>query len=252
MGDVVLYEVRDGAARITLNQPDKRNALSDVLVQGLLDGLARALDETAARAIVITGNGSAFCAGADLKNGGIQASDGETPFVTLMKNIWNAPKPVIARVNGPAFGGGVGLAAACDIAIAADSAVFSFSEVRIGVVPAMISVVVLPKLGIQNAMYLFLTGERFSATRAVELGLLHRAVPADQLDAAVTSVVDMLRLGGPNAVAAAKQLIRRVPAMSMDDAFRYTQGIIAPMFASDEAAEGMGAFVQKRKPRWAE
>ncbi len=252
MDDIVLHELRNGAAWLTLNQPEKRNALSNGLVQGILAGVDRAIADPSVRAIVITGNGPAFCAGADLKSGGIQASDGETPFVTLMKRIWNAPKPVIARINGPAFGGGVGLAAACDIAVAADSAVFSFSEVRIGVIPAMISVVVLPKLGIQNTMWLFLTGERFNAARAVDLGLIHRSVPADQLDAAVDDVIAMLRLGGPKALRAAKELIRRVPAMSMDDAFRYTQQIIAPLFASDEAAEGMGAFVQKRKPKWAE
>ena len=114
------------------------------------------------RAIVITGAGTAFCAGADLKSGGVAASASENPFVTVMKTIWEAPKPVIGRINGHAFGGGVGLAAACDLTVAADTAMFSFSEVRVGVIPAMISVVVLPKLGIQNTMWLFLTGERFA------------------------------------------------------------------------------------------
>ena len=252
MSEATLYEMRHGAAWLTLNQPEKRNALSDDLVAGLLSGLRRAIDEPSVRAIVITGAGSAFCAGADLKSGGVRAAADENPFVTVMKTIWESPKPVLARINGAAFGGGVGLAAACDIAIAAESAAFSFSEVRVGVIPAMISVVVIPKLGIQNTMWLFLTGERFDAQRAVDLGLIHRAVPAEQLDAAVADVLGMIRLGGPNAIREAKQLIRRVPELSMDEAFRYTSEKIGALFASDEAAEGMMAFVQKRKPKWAE
>jgi len=245
-----LYEVRRAVAWITLNQPERRNALSDELVTALLANLRGALDDPAVRSIVITGAGTAFCAGADLKGGGIRASEEETPFVTALKTIWHAPKPVIACVNGPAFGGGVGLAAACDLTIAADSAVFSFSEVRIGVVPAMISVVVLPKLGIQNAMWLFLTGERFDARRAVEIGLIHRAVAATELVATVDQVNDMIRLGGPNAIREAKQLIRQVPKMSMEEAFVHTQGVITKLFSAEEAAEGMQAFVEKRKPSW--
>lgn len=252
MSEAVLYDLRRDAAWLTLNQPEKRNALSDEVVATLLQHLQQANADPQVRTIVITGAGSAFCAGADLKSGGMRASDSENPFVTVMKTIWNGPKPVIARINGPAFGGGVGLAAACDIAVAADSVAFSFSEVRIGVIPAMISVVVLPKLGPQQTMYLFLTGERFSAQRAVDLGLIHRSVPADQLDAAIDDITGMIRLGGPNAVRAAKDLIRKVPAMSMDDAFRWTSEIISGLFASPEATEGMSAFVQKRKPSWAE
>lgn len=253
MADHILYDVRGGAAWITLNRPEARNALSDPLVVELGAALRRALDDPTVRVIVLTGNGPAFCAGADLKSGGMKsADDGEqNPFVAVLTTIWDASKPVVARVNGHAFGGGVGLVAACDIAIAADSAMFSFSEVRIGVIPAMISVVVLPKLGIQNTMWLFLTGERFAATRAVEVGLLHRSVPADALDAAVDDVAAMIRLGGPNAIREAKHLVRRIPGMPMDAAFRYTSDKIAELFASEEAAEGMSAFVEKRKPRWA-
>ena len=252
MSDATLYELRHHAAWITLNQPEKRNALSDDIVAGLLGHLQAAVADARVRAIVITGAGTAFCAGADLKSGGVAASQVENPFVSVMKTIWDAPKPVIGRINGHAFGGGVGLAAACDLTVAADTAMFSFSEVRVGVIPAMISVVVLPKLGIQNAMWLFLTGERFAAPRAVELGLIHRAVPAAELDTAVEEILAMVRLGGPNAIREAKQLVRRVPALSMDDGFRYTTKKIGELFASEEAAEGMQAFLQKRKPRWAE
>jgi methylglutaconyl-CoA hydratase len=252
MSEPVLYDLRRDSAWITLNQPEKRNALSDAIVGGLLGHLQMAIADAHARAIVITGAGTAFCAGADLRSGGVAAGQGENPFVTVMKTIWEAPKPVIGRINGHAFGGGVGLAAACDLTIAADTAMFSFSEVRVGVIPAMISVVVLPKLGIQNAMWLFLTGERFAAPRAVELGLIHRAVSADQLDSAVEEALAMVRLGGPNAIREAKQLVRRVPTVSMDEGFRYTSKKIGELFASAEAAEGMQAFLEKRKPRWAE
>lgn len=250
MTDATLYELRGDAAWITLNQPERRNALSDEIVAGLGNHLRTATDDPQVRCIIITGAGPAFCAGADLKSGGIKAGE-ENPFVGVMTAIWDAPKPVIGRINGHAFGGGVGLAAACDLTVAADTAMFSFSEVRVGVIPAMISVVVLPKLGIQNAMWLFLTGERFNAQRAAELGLIHRAVPAVDLDSAVNDVIGMIRLGGPNAVREAKQLVRRIPLMSMDEGFRYTTKKIGELFASEEAAEGMRAFAEKRKPKWA-
>jgi methylglutaconyl-CoA hydratase len=159
---------------------------------------------------------------------------------------------VIGRINGHAFGGGLGLTAACDLTLAADNATFAFSEVRVGVIPAIISVLCIPKLGIQNAMWLFLTGERISAARAVEVGLVHRAVPAAELDRAVDEVIGLVRLGGPNALREAKRLIRRVPTLSLDEGFRETTATSLALFASDEAAEGMGAFVQKRKPSWAE
>jgi len=251
MAEPTLYEIRNHAAWITLNQPERRNALTEALVRSLLDNLRAAITDAGVRAVVITGAGPAFCAGADLKSGGVSAGDGEQPFVTVMKTIWEAPKPVIGRINGHAFGGGIGLAAACDLTIAADAAAFSFSEVRVGVIPAMISVIVLPKLGIQNTMWLFLTGERFSAARAVQLGLIHRAVPAADLDAAVDEAIGMVSLGGPNAIREAKQLVRRVPQLSMDEAFRYTTAKITELFASPEAAEGMQAFMEKRRPKWA-
>ena len=250
MTDATLYELRGDAAWITLNQPERRNALSDDIVAGLAGHLRTALDDGHVRCIVVTGAGPAFCAGADLKSGGMKTA-GDNPFVGVMKTIWDSPKPVIGRINGHAFGGGVGLAAACDLTVAADSAMFSFSEVRVGVIPAMISVVVLPKLGIQNAMWLFLTGERFSAQRAAELGLIHRAVPAVDLDSAINDVIGMIHLAGPNAVREAKQLVRRIPLMSMDEGFRYTTKKIGELFASEEAAEGMRAFAEKRKPKWA-
>lgn len=247
----VLYEVSKGAAWITLNRPERRNALSDDLVEQLRTLLERAMGAAAVRSIVLTGNGPAFCAGADLKKGGGNAvAAGPNPFVEVLKLISSGPKPVIAAVNGMAFGGGVGLIAAADIAIAASDAVFSFSEVRIGVIPAMISVVVLPALGRRRTMQLFLTGERFDATRAAEYGLVHEAVPATELRAAVERVVEAIGKGGPNAIRETKNLVQTVPTMATDDAYAWTQKKIAELFASEEAREGMTAFAEKRPPSW--
>lgn len=253
MTTATLYEVRDGAAWITLNQPERRNAVGDVMVAELLAHVDAALADPGVRMLVLTGNGPAFCAGADLKAGGMRpADDGtEPPFVRLLKALWHAPKPVIGRINGHAFGGGLGLVAACDLVVASSAAKFSFSEVRIGVIPAMISVVVLPKIGIHEAMWLFLTGETFDGEHAREIGLVHRVAASEELDTAVRRVIDMVRLGGPNAVAAAKQLVRRVPTMTMDEGLRWTAGVIGGLFASEEAAEGMRAFAEKRPPAWA-
>ena len=254
MSTVTRYEIRERAAWITLDSPANRNALSAPLVAELGAHLRAAFSADAVRAIVLTGAGPAFCAGADLKNRGdaVAAGGGPNPFVEILRLMWDGPKPVVVAVNGHAFGGGVGLVAAADIAIAVEGATFSFSEVRVGVIPAMISVVVLPKIGTNAAMRLFLTGARFDAREAAGYGLVHRVVPADGLVAAAEEQVRTLALGGPIAVAEAKRLIRTVSRLPMDEAFAYAEAKIAALFASEEAAEGMMAFAQKRKPRWAE
>jgi len=249
-----LYELRGRAAWITLNAPQNRNALSADMIAELGGHLRAAVDDDAVRAIVLTGNGPVFCAGADLKGGGaaVAPGSGRNPFVEILRLIWEGPKPVIAAVNGHAYGGGVGLIAAADIAIAVDSAKFAFSEVRVGVIPAMISVVVLPKIGIHHGMRLFLTGETFTAPRALGFNLLHRVVPEAELVSEVEKDIAAIALGGPQAVRAAKQLVRTIPRLSLDEGFAYTEKKIAELFASDEAAEGMSAFAGKRRPKWAE
>ena len=251
----VHYERRGRAAWITLDSPANRNALSAPLVRELGEHLKAAIADPEVRVMVVTGNGPAFCAGADLKSRGDAVTSegvGKNPFVEILQLLWDGPKPVIAAVNGHAFGGGVGLVAAADIAIGVTSAKFSFSEVRLGLIPAMISVVVLPKLGVQRTMRLFLTGERFDGAKAAEYGLLHRVVGPEELERAVQEEVAAIALGGPEAIAEAKRLIRTVARLPMDEAFAYAEERIATLFASAEAAEGMAAFVEKRKPRWAE
>src|SRR5262249_58714299 len=153
--------------------------------------------------------------------------------------IREAPNPVIGRVNGHAFGGGIGLVAACDLVVASDAATFAFSEVRIGVVPAMISVLCVPKIGAHQAKWLFLTGERFSAERACELGLVHRAVPASELDTAMDDLLAMLRLGGPIAPRKAKELVQRIPQLSMDEGFPRTPQLVAEPVTPPEGGRGM-------------
>jgi len=251
---VTKYERRGDAAWIALDSPANRNALSSELVGELAAHLDAAMDDVAVRCVVLTGRGSVFCSGADLKNRGASIGAGEggpSPFVAVLERIWNGPKPVIAAVNGHAFGGGIGLVAACDIALAVETAKFAFSEVRVGVVPATISVLVIPKLGVHQSMRLFLTGERFEAPQALAYGLLHRVVAPGDLERAAQDEIDAIALGGPEAIRAAKQLVRTVPRLSMDEAFRHTEALIADLFASEEAAEGAAAFAEKRPPRWA-
>jgi methylglutaconyl-CoA hydratase len=247
-----LYEVRNGAAWITMNRPENRNALSAELITEIHDHIDVANADDRARCIVITGNGPAFCAGADLKGtpGRMMTGGRAISYPELLTAIQDNPKPVIAAVNGAAFAGGLGLVGAADIAIAADHVQFSFSEVRIGVIPAVISVVCLPKLGRHHGMKLFLTGERFTADQAVGMGFVHRAVPADALRAAVQEEIDMIRQGGPIAVIECKKLVRRVPQLSREEAFAETAAWSARMFASAEGAEGMAAFREKRKAAW--
>ena len=247
-----LYEITGGAAWITLNRPENRNALSADLVNELHDHLIAANQDEAVRCIVITGGGTAFCAGADLKNppGTPGQSGRATSLPEVLKTMLDSAKPVIAAVNGPAFAGGLGLVGAADIVVTVEDAPYSFSEVRIGVIPAVISVVCLPKLGTHHAMKLFLTGERFTGKQAVEFGLAHRAVLADQLRAAVQEEIDMINLGGPIAVAECKRLVRRISALSVESGFDEASPWSVRMFQSPEGQEGMAAFREKRKPAW--
>ncbi|PZR78915.1 MAG: enoyl-CoA hydratase, partial [Candidatus Aeolococcus gillhamiae] len=196
----------------------------------------------------------AFCAGADLKaaRGGMDHDRGMgLDLPALLTKVADSPKPVIARIAGHCMGGGVGLAAACDLSVAADDVRFGFTEVRIGVAPAIISVVCLAKLRRGDAMELFLTGERVSAARAAEVGLINRAVPRPSLAAEVSRIAGAVMAGGPGALGAAKRLVNEVPSMPTTEAFRYTAALSAELFGSAEASEGMAAFREKRPADWA-
>ena len=257
MDTATTLTISGGVARITLNRPDNRNALSRELVTSLWEHMDAALDEPAVRVIVLTGAGTTFCAGADLKEQRAPATGGEAPPPTpglpaLMTRVKESPKPVVGRINGHALAGGLGLAASCDLSIAAASATLGFTEVRIGVAPAIISVVCLPKMRPADATELFLTGERIPAARAAEVGLINRAVPDDELDAAVDELVGKLLLGGPIALGKCKELLWRVPVMEPAAAFEWAADFSATLFRSEEGQEGLRAFAERRKPHWVE
>lgn len=247
-----LYEVRGTAAWITLNRPEKRNALSGTLVREAFEHLAAAEGDERVRCIVLTGAGRAFCSGMDLESppGHVAPGERPVPFDALVRAMQESAKPVIAAVNGPAFAGGLGLVGASDIVVSAESAVFSFSEVRLGLVPAIISVVCVPKLGVHHAMRLFLTGERFDAAAALRYGLVHRSVAADELNAAVGEETDAIARGGPNAVTECKRLVQAQTGGIRREDFRRMAEWSERMFRSEEGREGMAAFLEKRKPRW--
>jgi methylglutaconyl-CoA hydratase len=251
--ELVHLDVADGVATITLDSPANRNALSAQLRRELSAHLDAALADDAARVVVLTHTGRVFCAGMDLKESRDAGADqqGVMEFPRILETLWNSPKPVVARLTGPARAGGVGLVAACDIAVTAQDATFAFSEVRIGVVPAIISVTVLPRLVPRAAHELFLTGETFDGTRAAQIGLVNSAVPAEELDAEVTRYVEALRLGAPGALAATKQMLRRERPATMAADFAAMLDLSARFFAGEEGQEGMRAFAEKRPPSWA-
>ena len=251
--DVVRSELSGGILTVTLADLENRNALGAAVIDGLHDALERANADPGIRALVVTNDGNTFCAGANLKQQS-GAEPGERPKVglaELLAEIQRSPTPVVGKIRGHVVGGGNGLAAALDIAIAADDVKFGFTEVRLGVAPAIISVVCLPKMRHGEALEAFLRGNRFSAARAAELGLISRAVPTAELDAAVDEVNADLRLGGPLALAEAKRLVYEVPAREQADAFAWAAELSARLFRSQEAAAGMKAFLKREKPPWA-
>jgi methylglutaconyl-CoA hydratase len=253
--DAVLLDVADGVATITLNRPEQKNRLDPASMMSLVEMIGRATDDDAVRSVVITGTGNTFCAGADLLAAVNADADGFTGtgpelLVRVLTSMLDCPKPIIAKVQGHVAGGGNGLVAACDLAVASADARFAFSEVRVGVAPSVISVVCLAVMHRRDAQELLLTGERVDADRVLRAGLLTSVVPADGLDAAVAALTEQIRAGGPEAMANTKELLRRVPTMERTEAFTWTAEKSAGLFSSDEAREGMTAFLQKRKPSW--
>lgn len=247
-----------GVATIRMNRPEKHNAFDDVLIAELTDAFRRAGNDGTARVVVLESTGPSFSAGADL--GWMKRMAGEPreanerdsmALADLMSAIDLCPKPVLGLVQGAAFGGGVGLAACCDIVIASEAASFSLSEVRLGLIPAVISPYVAAAIGARACRRYFLTAERFEAATARELGLVHEVVPAAELDAARDKMVGHLLKGGPVALRAAKDLVARVTNAKIDNALlQDTARRIADQRASDEGKEGVAAFLEKRKPNW--
>jgi methylglutaconyl-CoA hydratase len=250
-------DARDGAARVTLNRPDVRNALDAATLHDLEEAFALLARDASVRVVVLEGAGKAFCAGADvswMKASLALSADENRRDAQALADVLTAldtfPAPVIGRVHGAAMGGGSGLVAACDLVVASEDAKFSFSEVKLGIVPGVISAFVVPKIGASQARRYFLTAEAFPAARAREIGLVHEVVPAERLEAVVHEWTTAICNNGPKAVAAAKQLIRQVAGMGRMDALALGVDTIARLRQTDEAQEGLRAFLEKRPPSW--
>lgn len=252
--------VENRVAQIALDRPDVHNAFDDELIARLTAALQAIDGDADVRAVVLTGNGASFSAGADLNwmRRMARASERENRedserLAALMRTLNFLSKPTIARVNGAAYGGGVGLIACCDIAIAADTAKFGLTEVKLGLVPAVISPYVIAAIGARHARRLFVTGEVFDAGEAVRIGLLHRCVPAAQLDAAVEETLALLAKGGPSAQTEAKRLALRISGLTRESAEAVDVNnavLIARLRVSAEGQEGLAAFLDKRRPNW--
>jgi methylglutaconyl-CoA hydratase len=249
----VRSDTTGGVATITMDSPHNRNALSSALIDGMLDALAAAAADDAVRVIVLTHTGTVFCSGADLKEtaaalgGGTGIPAGR--MGELLAAVWESPKPVVARVGGAARAGGLGLVAAADVAVCSIEATFAFTEVRLGVIPAVISATVLPRLAPRAAAELFLTGDTFDGARAAQVGLVTSAVAPEELDAAVERYVRSLVLGAPAALAATKRLLR--PAEPpIAEQLTALSALSVGFFGSAEGREGMAAFAERRAPAW--
>jgi methylglutaconyl-CoA hydratase len=243
--------------RLTLNRPEVRNAFDEQLIAALTSAAAEAADDHTLRAVVLAGSGKTFCAGADIgwMSKAIaytqreNLSDAED-LSRMLERLDTLALPLVGRIHGAALGGGVGLAAVCDIVIAAEDAVFALSEVKLGIVPAVVAPYVLRKIGVSAARELFLTGARFSAARAKEIGLVHEVVPAGDLDAAIGRRLTEILSAGPKAVGIAKALIREIAGANPRDVIGLTTNTIASQRVSEEGQEGLRAFLEKRKPHW--
>jgi enoyl-CoA hydratase/carnithine racemase len=248
-GALVRRADRFGSAVLTLDSPANRNALSRALIADLRRHLADVAADEAVRALVITASGGTFCSGADLKDPPVQRGGGS--FAELLQTLWDFPKPVVAAVNGHVRAGGLGLVAAADVVLCVETATFAFTEVRIGVVPAVIAVLCQRKMTAAAAARYFLTGESFDARAAVAAGLVSEVVAADSLTPALDRLLGELRRCEPEALRVTRDLMRRLPGLDVDDGFEQAAAVSEAMFASAAAAEGIAAFREKRVPEWA-
>jgi len=262
--EMLKVAIEGKVVRITLNRPEVHNAFNEVVIAELTEAF-RGLSEQASagvdglRVVILTGEGKSFCAGADLNWMKKMASysyeeniDDALALADLMYTIYNCPLPTIARVNGSAFGGGVGLASACDIVVASSKARFSLSEVKLGLVPACIAPYVIERVGPRNAREYFLTGQRVGAETALKIGVANRVAPPEKLDEVVAEYVQHLLSSSPQALRWAKDLVSKTPKMKLEECRRFNAEMIANLRVSDEGQEGIKAFFEKRKPSWNE
>lgn len=258
MSNPVLQRLTNGSvAEVRLNRPDVRNAFNAELIAALTAEFKALGEDESVRAIILSGEGKVFCGGADISwmRASLDLSyDENVADAQAMSDMFRAidrcPKPVIGRIHGAALGGGAGLAAVCDTVIASSDAVFGFTEVKLGIIPAVISPFVLAKIGVSHARALFLSGERFDAKRAHHIGLVHEVVVADTLDVCIERVVNEILSAGPEAVAAAKSLVSVVREASYAESRDLTAEAIAKQRTSPEGQEGLRAFLERRKASW--
>ena len=256
--DKLKVEISGGVARLILAQPEKHNAFDDTIIAAVTQALQRVGGDPAVRVVVLAGEGKSFSAGADLDWMRRMADYGDAEnladaraLAVMLRTLNELPKPTIARVQGATFGGGVGLVACCDIAVASQAAIFCLSEARLGLTPSTISPYVVAAMGAHNARRYFLTAERFDAAAAERIGLVHMVTAADQLDGTVDGLIAALLQNGPMAIAECKSLIRRVANGPADDAMiEDTAQHIARVRASAEGKEGVRAFLEKRPAEW--
>jgi methylglutaconyl-CoA hydratase len=252
------FDLEPGIARITLNRPELRNAFNETMIAELTEAFAACGNDARVRVVVLGAGGRAFCAGADLnwmqRMAGFTAAQNRADALGLarmLETLYTLPKPVIARVQGDCYAGGIGLVAACDIAIASRAAHFCLSETRLGLIPATIAPYVIEAIGARAARRYILSAERFDAGLAQRIGLIHEAVPAELLDESIGTLVAGLLANSPHALAEAKRLVREVVARPIDRALvEDTAGRIALIRASKEGREGVAAFLEKRSPDW--
>jgi methylglutaconyl-CoA hydratase len=256
--ETILFEVERATGRVTLNRPEIHNAFNDVMLAELIEVFKEIENRKGEiRVVVLTGNGKSFCAGADLNwmkkmiDYSYEENIEDSNQVSeCMYRLYSLPQPTVCRANGAAIGGGMGLVAACDIVVAREEAVFSLSEVKLGLVPACISPYVVKRAGESRCREFFLSGERIPARKALTAGLVNEVVPIAELDAAVDRWVEQFLKNGPEALAICKQLLEKVPGMPLDKAKGYTADVIARLRISKEGQEGMNAFLEKRSPAW--
>jgi methylglutaconyl-CoA hydratase len=247
----------DDVMTITLNRPDVHNAMNDVLMNELTRCFKNLSLDDSTSVVVLTGNGKSFCAGADLTwmkrmvhYSRAENKNDSALLLEMYETVNSCPKPVIGRINGPAFGGGIGLLAVCDITITVPEVKFAFSEVKLGIIPAVISTFVASRMTLADMRRLFITGERFDSTVAHDIGLIDSIVPPENLDAAVHSCVEQVRSSGPLAVKEVKHLIKNLREMDIKEYKKFTVEKIAELRVSQEGQEGITAFLEKRKPNW--
>lgn len=252
---LILSVDKRGVCTLTLDRPDKHNALNRELIEVLTKALVEIENEPGVRVVVITGSGESFCSGADLQwmAESVNYSDKENQadamaLSRLMSTLYGLSKPTIALINGHAFGGALGLVACCDIAIAVSGALFSFSEVRLGLTPAVISPYIVNAIGARQAKRLFLTAERFSAEQALDYGLVHQLTVETLIEPAVEAQIGRLLKAGPQAITESKALVQQLVEGKHDA--ESLAALIARLRASDEGQEGLKAFLEKRPPNW--